>query len=204
MITEKMLKRAVLILAGLILVLIFFFISHRDPAPASSNLPTVKQVIKQVVIDSIQFKKQETEKDKEIARLKGTVKDVRGTLKQSQGFSADLLNNAPVYLTGNADSAFLQGKIDQLLVAVHTSDSLCNVTVSAQDSVISATEEKYVAAQEFNQQLKQSFNTMAAIANAKDSEIKHWKKQTKKARAGNTVLKIVAVVAGVVAVKQSL
>lgn len=206
MITEKQLKRLLLILVGLVLFMAFFMVKcGSDPTPKpGAEIPTVKEIKADLKADTMKFIKKNDSLQKRIAVLEAAVVKYKGDHRADQRLVKELLNQAPVYLTGNEDSSKLSALVDELSAAIHASDSSCNATISAQDSVIMVKTEQYAAAMELNAEIRKSVDNLLAVSDAKDQQIKYWKKQTQKQKRGQAVLKVIAGAAILYGVKQSL
>lgn len=206
MITEKQLKRLLLILLGVALFMAFFMVkcgSNPPPKPAA-DIPTIKEIKADLKVDTMKFIKRNDSLQKRIALLEASVLKYKGEHRADQKLVNELLNQAPIYLTGNEDSSKLSALVNELSAAIYASDSSCNATISAQDSMIMAKTEQYAAAMELNAEMRKSVDNLLTVADSKDHQIKYWKKQTKKLKRGQAVLKVIAGAAIVFGVKQSL
>lgn len=193
----------IVLLTVALLIVIFFFTCNKPAQPETIVQTRIKEkeVIKQVGIDSVLFAKEKANSDKKISALTKTVSELKGDLNAAQGLVVELLNDAPVII---ADTSKFIEQLAFLKLANATKDSICNSTIAGQDSIINAQAEAMVLHLDFQAKQRESINDMQTISKEKDSYVKYWKKKYRKTKAGNTALKIVAIVAAAVAVKQSL
>jgi len=183
----------IIALTGVCLFLVFFLVKCRKDPPPGKPVITVKTIVKQLSADSAKFQKKNDSMALLVKKLTVKVTNYKSDLNAAQVLVNELLNDAPetVYIT-------------DIQQAVSNSDSLCNTTIATQDSIINVKTDQADALLIFNSDMRKSIGSLIAVTVEKDAEIKYYKKQTRKHKAGKTFYKVIAITATVLAVKQSL
>jgi len=195
-------KHIIVALTVALLLSLFFRPSCNPPPPEPVVKKEIKEVVKTIAADSTKFIKQVAAAEAKAMLLKAELTSTITDLNTAQELVVELLNDAPVVI--GMDSAEVIAKLEYLKAENDRKDSLCNSAIVTQDSIISAMTERHQATLEFNSKIRASVNDLTGIAKDREAETKYWKKRYKKAKAGQTIFKIVAIAAAAVAVNQSL
>lgn len=183
--------------------LVFFLVKCSPDRPEPKPTVQIKTVIREVVVDSIRYQKKidSLKKSEQYWMAKATAGKKETPKVQSE--TKKKIEEVKEAAASN-DTTALVARIEELEILNEQKDSLHNAVTSAQDSVIANKDQQLAASADFNSKLRSSFDSAVVYGKQVENQSKYWKKKYRKTRAGNVLLKIGAVAAAAIIVKQSL